>query len=177
MPTRNGVTVEFTGVDFRLDMDEAWHMRAVAREIAKAHKRKLRRGVDSRGRAIERPDDGGRPLRQTGQLLDSIEGFATKSRGRWSATVGATGTRSDLGSSLRGRNAALLAVQVYGRRDESRRPRNPTLMELSPDLLRVGVRAFDRAFDRGLDNGRASIQDGQASNLGGLAGRALRGST
>lgn len=154
------VRVDFS-LDFGLEWNERTIMGAVARAVATQHRRNLRSGRDSTGRAIERPDDGGRALRDSGQLIRSIKGYASRRRGRWVATVGATGTRSDVGASLRGRNAGLLGVQIYGRRSEARRPRNPTLMASSPQLDRVAAEAFARVLQRQIDRGRASVVRGR----------------
>lgn len=174
---RSTVEVRFPDLGLELDINERRLLGAAARAMAKQHKKALRRGVTSTGRPLRRGEDGGRALRDSGQLLKSIRGWSAKARGgRWLAVVGATGTRSDLGGSLRGRNAGLLGVLISGRRTEAQRPREPDLMASSPALDRVGADAFMAALERDLDRGRASLSGSRAS-LAGLAGRALRGAS
>lgn len=165
--------LDWPALDVELELDEEEVMGEVGRAMAAEHRRALTRGVDSTGRRIQGPDDGGAALRATGELIGSIRGFAVRRRGRWMAMVAAVGGRSDVGSSLRGRNAALLGVQIYGRRSESQRPRNPTLMALSRSLLARAGEAVEEAFERG--EGRlVSAGSTGATRLTGLAARAFR---
>lgn len=163
----SNVEVVFPNLNFRLDLNERRAMGYVARAMAKDHKKALRRGKDSTGRSIKRPENG-RALRKSGELIKSIKGYASKKRGRYFALVGATGTRPDLGDSLRGRNAALLGVQIYGKRNWSDRPRNPTLMKLSRSLERIAEEAFNKFLDSEFARGRASILGGTRITGSGL---------
>lgn len=153
----NRVTVEWEAWDLELEFNEKRVMGKVAKAINKAHKKNLRKGKDSFGENIKKPQDGSKPLKDSGQLLKSIKGYTRVKDGKATAIVGATGTREDLGASLRGRNAGLLAVQIQGLRTEQERPRNPNLMTLSPALKAVAVEAFDEALQKEFDQGKATI--------------------
>lgn len=169
------VDVNFPSLDLGLELNERDVMRYVARQIAKRHKRNLNRGVDAYGAPLKKGKDGGRALYDSGQLIRSIKGYPSKNEeDRWEAVVFATGERSDLGAKLRERNAGLLAVQIYGQQTESKRPRNPNMMALSPVLEAVGLKAFLQKVRKDLDSGRASLTRGSRSALTGLAGTALR---
>lgn len=160
---RSSISVTWEHLNLELSFNEKRVMKKVASAIAKAHKKNLRKGKDSTGEAIKTPKAGNKPLKRTGRLLKSIKGYTSIKNGRHIAIVGATGTREDLGSSLRGRNAGLLAVQVAGLRTEASRPRNSTLMKLSPSLKDIAVEAFDEALDKEFAEGRASIIRGTRS--------------
>lgn len=161
-------------------------MRPVASKMATAQRKLMRAGRKPGGGAVTSPADGGRPLRRSGQLIRSIKGRPVLSRKSGAqAVVWASGTRDDLGASLKGRNAGLLAVQLFGRKSWAKRPRNPGLMAFAGPLPAVALAAFEAALARQLARGKARLEAGRPGQLtrrdlivdgsagGGLAGRLL----
>lgn len=171
--SKSEVTLDFPDLDLELKIPEKQLMGAVARKMATATRKKIRSGVTTQGSPIKPPRDGGRPLRESGQLIKSIKGYAKRQRRQTVAVVSATGTRTDLGASLRGRNAGLLGVQIHGRRREADRPRNPRLLTLTKSLRRIAEEEFDKQLERAFRRGKASIVRGDAGSIDGLAARAL----
>lgn len=143
-------------------------MGAVARKVATAHRGILRRGQRGDGTQITEPVSGQRPLRRSGELLKSLKGVAKRSRRtrQWQALVWASGGRDDSELS----NAALLAVQIHGRKSWTRRPRNKGLMELNRKTRQVAIETFEKVLQKQLDRGQARIVSG-ARSAAGLGGR------
>lgn len=154
-------------------------MRAAGRAVRKILVNRLRRGVEPDGTALPRGRDGGRPLRDSGELLKSFAVDVKRRRGEWDATVWAAGQRSDLGRSLRGRNAALLGVLIHGRRTENQRPRMDP-MQYVPAMTPAINEAVAKEINKQLTRGKARLK---TSGVGrqvrrtvdaGFAGRLLR---
>lgn len=167
---RSGLTLEFRATGL---------LRAAANAASKELKRSLRAGVEPDGRSLPRGEDGGRALRDSGQLIRSIGTTIKRRRGRYEAIVWPRGTRADAGVR---RNAALMAILIYGPgnwkeprpRMDPMRPagRIPKLMEDAAQreigkqlargkaflkkrgLGRVNQRTVDRGFVRRLLGGR-----------------------
>lgn len=130
----------------------------VATAIATAQRRLLKSGQKPKGGSIKRPEDGDRPLRDSGQLINSIRGKVTKYKGGYGVLVRATKGRDDSRLS----NAALLAVQIHGRKTWNDRPRNPHLMTFAGPLIPAAKKAFEKSLQRQLARGNARIISGEA---------------
>lgn len=155
--------IDWDGVPgLRLDLRQRTLVGAAARAMATQHRRQIRRGQQGDGSPIPRSKVGNPALQRSKLLLRSIRGWASQDRRGFVAVVGATGLRGDLGASLRGRQAGLLAVQVYGRKTWHQRGRRRALMRMSPEVRAVGIAAYARALERSVSQGRTRlVHDGR----------------
>ena len=175
MSRRPTVTVRVEG-ELSLDIDERRLVSAMGRAVATEVRKTLRRGKTPTGESIVVGEDGGAPLRDTGQLIKSIKSVVKKDeRGNWTALIWATGTRTDA-PRLGGRNAGLLAVQIHGRRTWDRRPRNPNLLRYAGTPLEdAAAAAFDKQLEKDFRSGRARIRfDRRRDRSGSIGRRVLR---
>lgn len=154
---RPPVTVDLRLPGLRLVMRPKPIMGAAARAVATEARKMLRRGRKVGGGDIRKGKDSGKALRDSGKLIRSIKGRAVRTKNGWIAMAWAQGQRDDLGSSLKGRQGGLLAVQLYGQRSEEGRPRNAGLMSAGPEVEKAAVKAFERALQKQLDSGRARV--------------------
>jgi hypothetical protein len=128
------VTVKFP--KFNPKFNERPIIGAAARAAATIVRQTFRRGLGTNGASL-----GAGRFRNTGQLIRSIKGQAKQRKGKWVGIVFATGFRGDIGASLRGRNASLLAVLTYGRKNAKNRRRFAGVMSMNPTIKAAATQA------------------------------------
>lgn len=146
---RKARVVSIEGVDgLRIEAPEKPLVNAAGRKLATLVRRRIRRGVDGDG-PLPRPEAPNKPLRRSGELLKSIKWNAKK------GLVMAMGSRSDSNLS----NAALLAVQTFGRRDwvDHDSSGRFNLMLVTPEFERLSAEAVDVQLKRLAARGKAGV--------------------
>ncbi|MEM6367786.1 MAG: hypothetical protein AAF851_05720 [Myxococcota bacterium] len=139
MTNRGGIDVDLRfpiAMRVRLNANEI--NKRVGNRVAAIVRRYARKGQRTDGAAmpVSPSDKDGRALWNTGRLVKSI--------GYRGGSVFAKGKRDDVGPSLRGRNAALLAVHIARRGPEL----NP--MQVTEELRREGAKAAQKEIERQL---------------------------
>jgi hypothetical protein len=149
MPSQFGGTDDLLSVELkvplnlRLRIDGDRVKKAAGNRVATLLRKRIRSGQDGDGTPLPTPQQGGRPLNRTGDLIRSIRYDPFRS------VVRPIGKREDLGASLRGRRQALMAVLIHTRKIEP--------MRVDEKIDAGLVEAAQKEIDRQLTNGGAGL--------------------